>query len=51
MKNLYVNIILDLKNADSGVKMANLNKSRKVGKMYEAERLNKIGMLPEHLKL
>jgi hypothetical protein len=51
MKNPYVNVIFDLINADSGVKMANLNKGRKVGKLYEAERLCKIGMLPEHLKL
>lgn len=38
-------------NMNSVVKMANLNNCRKFGKMYEAERINKIGMLPEHLKL
>jgi len=50
MKNHCLNIRINLKNADFGVKMANLNKYRKVGKVYESERLNRIGMLPEHLK-
>jgi hypothetical protein len=50
MKNHCVNIRIDLNNASFGVKMANLNKYRNVGKVYESERLNRIGMLPEHLK-
>jgi len=50
MKNHNVNIRFSLNNATYDVKMANLNKCRKVGKVYESERLNRIGMLPEHLK-
>ncbi len=51
MKNLYLNVIFNLKYESSGVKMANLNNCRKFGKMYRAEWLNRIGMLPEHLEL
>jgi len=51
MKNTYVNIKFNLKKADFPVKIANLNNSRRFGKLYEAERLDEIGMLPEHLKL
>lgn len=51
MKNTCVNIIFDLKNIDFPVKIANLNNRRRFGKTYKAEQLNKIGMLPEHLKL
>jgi len=50
MKNHCLKIRINLKNTDFGVKMANLNNCRKVGKVYESGRLNRIGMLPEHLK-
>jgi len=49
MKNTYADIIFSLKKADSCVKIANLNKSRKIGNIGPTCFCK--GMLPEHLKL